>query len=85
MAFTSEEADKYLKQFTEFDWLTRNNTPWWTTSDVATNLGLGNAAVRAFCERGEIEGAIFYGNRIGWRIPRHGLIIFLANLKQNGS
>jgi hypothetical protein len=87
MPFIDEEisqAEAYLRSYPEFDWLTKNGQQWFRTQEVSDGLGIGEAAVRAICDRGEIDGAINYGKPIGWRMPRTGLIMYLAGLKRRG-
>lgn len=73
-----------MRQYPDYDWLTKSGLQFWTVSEVAKNLNIGPAAVRARCESGAFDGALFYGVQIGWRIPRSGLIVYLATLARDG-
>ncbi len=80
---TPEDAEHYLREFPEFTWLT-DVAPdfWYKITEVAASLRLGEAVVRNACARGDISGAINYGPRIGWRMPRRGLLLYCATKKQ---
>ncbi len=80
---TPEDAERYLREFPEFTWLT-DTAPdhWYKIIEVADALRLGETAVRNACMRGSINGAINYGPRIGWRMPRRGLLLYFAAKKQ---
>lgn len=82
---TPETAETYLKQFPEFNWLTNADPDhWFKVNEVADPLRIGESFVRNAADRGEIDGAINYGPGLGWRLPRRGLLIFFAQLKQQG-
>ncbi|MBA3822412.1 MAG: hypothetical protein H0X24_00750 [Ktedonobacterales bacterium] len=88
MPYTNDEiseAEQYLRGYPEFDWLTKSGQQWFKTQEVSDGLGIGEAAVRAICDRQEIDGAINYGKPIGWRMPRAGLFMYLATLKRRGA
>ncbi len=72
------EGEQVLAQFPEYRWLTSSGLQWWTVSEVADHLGVGKDVVRGWCERQEIPGAVLYGQQIGWRMPRSGLIVYCA-------
>jgi hypothetical protein len=38
-----------------------------------------NDCARRWCEDGLINGAAFYGEKLGWRMPRSGLLLYLAS------
>jgi hypothetical protein len=72
------EATAYLAQFPEYRWLTTGGLQMYRISDITPHLAVGEKAIAALCERGEIAGAVSFGTPIGWRIPRSGLIVWLA-------
>jgi hypothetical protein len=72
------EAERKLSQLPEYAWITGNPKPWWTVAEVAENLGIGPSAVRGWCEQGLIAGAVLYSRQLGWRMPRSGLVQYLA-------
>ncbi|HEV2459221.1 MAG TPA: hypothetical protein VGS80_12755 [Ktedonobacterales bacterium] len=72
-------AEALLDAIPEYHLLTRSPTPFWKVQQVAGPLGVTEHIVRNWCERGYIRGAIKYDDpQVGWRIPRSGLIVFLA-------
>jgi hypothetical protein len=77
---TLEEAENLLSRIPEYNWLTKDGTDWYKAEELATHLGIGEHAVRARCKDGSIHGATFYGEKIGWRIPRSGVILYLASI-----
>jgi len=80
-----DEALAYLNQYPEFDWLTKaDKQKWFKIDEVSGPLQIGDGFVRNACDRGDIDGAINYGPGLGWRMPRRGLLLFFAQLKQQG-
>jgi hypothetical protein len=75
-------AERLLAGIPEFAWLTGSKQQWWTVDEVSDKLGIGPAAVRSLIEHGDIAGAVLYGTRIGWRLPRSGLLVYLARLRR---
>lgn len=73
-------AEQTLRTIPEYRWLVNSEQPFWSSGNVAEHLAVSPTTVRLWCESGGIVGAAFYGGRIGWRMPRSGLIIFLAGL-----
>jgi hypothetical protein len=72
--------EQYLRDlnYPEDQWVL-GGQQWYTASEVADKLGLSDGGVRNMAERGEFPGAIQYPEkRTGWRIPRSGLIAFIA-------
>lgn len=56
---------------------------WYTAVEVAEHLGISDGGVRNLAERGEIPGAVLHDTkRIGWRLPRSGLISYLADQRR---
>lgn len=85
---TPEELERFEKSLSirpEYNWLTQNPSPWRNMSEVATGMGVSRQTIKSWCERGQIPGAIDYGQDIGWRMPRSGLIEFIANLQRGAS
>jgi hypothetical protein len=76
------EALDYLRQLSQYNWLTGNGLQWWTVPDVATALSVGETVIKRMCEDGTLIGAISYGAPLGWRIPRDALIIWLAGRRR---
>lgn len=77
-------AEQQLQAIPEYDWIARSGQQWFTVSEVATAMAVGKEAVRGWCERGLIAGAVMYGQQIGWRMPRSGLLLYLADLVRSG-
>jgi hypothetical protein len=75
---TVEQAQEILTKIPEYAWLTASSELWFTTGEVAAALRTSPATVRSWCERGAIAGASDYGGRIGWRMPRSGLLLYFA-------
>jgi len=73
-----DEREQRLHERPEHAWLFTPSDGWYNASQVARGLGLTRPTVAAMCKRGEIPGAIWYGDDIGWRMPRAGLIEFLV-------
>lgn len=78
------EAERILQATPEYDWLARSGQQWYTVAEVATAVAVSKALVRAWCERGQIAGAVLYGQQIGWRLPRSGLLLFFAEIVRGG-
>ncbi|MDE1904916.1 MAG: hypothetical protein KGH75_00515 [Rhodospirillales bacterium] len=71
-------AEALLRNIPEYDWLTKGGLQWWTIPQLAEHLPLGEAAIRARIR--EFPGAQDYGEKIGYRIPRSGVILYLARI-----
>jgi hypothetical protein len=78
-------AEQMLAAIPEYAWLVQSGKQFYTAAEVSAALGIGVGAVRALCERGDIAGAVLYGTQIGWRLPRSGLLLYLARLQQRGA
>lgn len=79
-------AEALLDAIPEYHWLTRSDAPIWRVQQVAGPLGVTEHIVRNWCEGGLIRGAIKYdASQVGWRIPRSGLLVFLAARMQGGA
>jgi hypothetical protein len=77
-----QEAERILAQLPEYGWLTSDSKSWWTVSEVAEHLEIGESAVRGWCEKGLIPGAVLHSRQLGWRIPRSGLMLYLADAQK---
>ena len=55
---------------------------WYATSEAAKYLGVSADVIRAAADRGAIPGAILHEARVGWRLPRSGLIHYLADQRR---
>lgn len=81
-----DRAERMLAARPEFAWLTGEEaSAWYRVSDVADEIGVSRETVRAWCERGTIPGAVFYGKEMGWRMPRSGLLEYFAGLRRGGA
>lgn len=78
------EAERILQTTPEYDWLARSGQQWYTVAEVATAMAVSKNMVRSWCERGQIAGAVIYGQQIGWRLPRSGLLLFFAEIVRGG-
>jgi transcriptional regulator with XRE-family HTH domain len=60
-------------------WLTAPGAPeMWTAAEVASHVGVTVTSVWRWCVSGAIPGATLSSRRAGWRLPRAGLLGFLA-------
>lgn len=82
---TPEAAEQALRHFPEYDWLTQSGQQWWAVTEIKEKLGIGEQAIRTRCENGMIPGAVNHGVAVGWRIPRRGLLMFVASLPRGGA
>ena len=76
------KAEAVLANRPEFSWLIENKAPWRNATDVANGAGVTRVTVNGWCERGLIDGAIYYEG-VGWRIPRSGLLEYFAGLQRD--
>lgn len=75
------EDEQYLRDlgYPQNDWVL-GGQQWYTISEVAEHLAISDEGVRKLVESGSMPGSLMHGiKRIGWRIPREGLIVYLAN------
>lgn len=79
-----EAAERLLRETPEYAWITESGQQWYTVSEVVEATTVAATTVRAWCDRGQIAGAVFYGQQIGWRMPRSGLLLFFASLARGG-
>lgn len=62
---------------------------WYRSSEVAEQLALSEDTVNRLADAGLIPGAILHGElgtgsrrRAGWRLPRSGLIVYMARIRR---
>jgi hypothetical protein len=72
-----EDAEARLN-LPEYQWLLGSTKPFWLVKEVADVLLISTNTVKKWCADGLVPGAVDFGSG-GWRIPRTGLIIFLAS------
>ena len=79
-----QAAEQLLAQWPEYACLTdeRGAKSWYNVAEIARGAGVSRDTARDWCEKGAIPGAIYYGPDIGWRVPRSGLIEYLAGLQR---
>lgn len=75
-----DTAERKLAGIPEYSWLTASRNEWWTVSEIAEHLRVGNKTVLAWCAG--IAGATKLSQQAGWRIPRSGLLVYLARLAE---
>ncbi len=57
---------------------------WYTALEAAEHLGVSDEYVRRLADKGAIPGAILHDvRRVGWRLPREGLIAYLATQRRH--
>jgi excisionase family DNA binding protein len=78
------EAEAMLARRPEYAWLTQGEN-WFNLSEVAAGMGISRDTVRKWCEEGKIPGAVNYGDKLGWRMPKSGLVEYFASLTQGKS
>jgi hypothetical protein len=71
-------AEAMLRTIPEYDWLTKSNKLFWRSSEIAEIFGIDSRTVIEWCTSGLIEGATGFGEKLGWRMPRSGLLLFFA-------
>jgi hypothetical protein len=54
---------------------------YYSTTDLASNLGLGIATIADYAKRGLFGKGAFKMHTLGWRIPQSGVDQFLAEKK----
>lgn len=72
------EAEAILRPIPEYDWLVRAGKQFWKGSEIAEVFGIDSRKVAEWCAAGLIVGATEFGEKLGWRIPRSGLLLFFA-------
>ena len=77
-------AEQTLRAIPEYAWLADSGQQWYTVAEVAEAVSIGKDVIRRWCERGLIANAVMYGQQIGWRLPRSGLLLFFAEIVRSG-
>src|SRR5262245_41069916 len=82
--FTVSNDEDYLRALArpEDGWVL-SGRQWYTALAVSEHLAVSDEYVRRLGERGQIPGAILHERRVGWRLPRAGLITYLAQLRRH--
>jgi len=78
------EAEAILRPIPEYDWLVRSGKQFWKGSEVADVFGIDSRKVADWCADGLIIGATEFGEKLGWRLPRSGLLLFFAERVTHG-
>lgn len=76
------EDEKYLRKlgYPQDEWAL-SGQQWYTALEVAKNLGISDEGVRKLAQMDKFPGAVLHSlQRMGWRIPREGVIHYLAQL-----
>ena len=74
------EDEVYLRALgvPEFAWVL-SDQQLYTAVELAEHMAMSDEAVRKLAASGAFPGAILHpNNRIGWRIPRSGVLNYLA-------
>jgi len=79
MIMTEDEAEQLLSQKRQYDWLTRSDIEFWTVQDIAGKLNVPESTVLGWIRSKLIEDVVFYTKQTGYRIPRLGLMKYLAS------
>ncbi|MBA3822629.1 MAG: hypothetical protein H0X24_01840 [Ktedonobacterales bacterium] len=79
------DAEALLRPIPEYDWLVRSGKQFWKGSEVAEVFGIDSRKVAEWCADGLIVGATEFGEKLGWRIPRSGLLVFFAERVKQGT
>lgn len=67
----------------EDHWITRDDRPWWKLSQLERQLfGMEAEALRQAVMRGEMPGGVLVNQQAGWRVPRGGVLQYLARIRQ---
>jgi hypothetical protein len=80
---TITEAEQLLADIPEYGWIVEATKQFWSSGDIAKHLSINAGTVRRWCEEGLLPGAVFYGEKLGWRIPRSGILLYLASLRSS--
>jgi excisionase family DNA binding protein len=77
--------EQYLRNldFPQDRWVL-SGQQWYTATEAAKYLAVSDEYIRNLAEQGAIPGAILHSaRRIGWRLPREGLIHYVAEQRRN--
>lgn len=86
--YAGDEA--YLRSlgYPEDAWLF-SGQKWYRTAEVAEEMAISEDTVNRLAEAGHIPGAVLHGElgsgsrrRTGWRLPRSGLIVYMARRRR---
>jgi len=72
------ESERLLQARPEYAWLFTTRKEWYNVAESARGLGVSRTKVTEWCKEKVIPGVIYYGEDVGYRIPRSGLIVFLV-------
>lgn len=82
---TPSEAEARLQAVPEYAWILANSNQWYSAVEVAKQLGVSSDVVSKWCRERRIPGAVQMERRIGWRLPRSGILVFLAELQDRAN
>jgi hypothetical protein len=85
MSETQTDDERYLRTlgYAEDAWVL-SGQQWYTAAEAAAKLGISHDAVSRLAETGAIPGALLHDvKRIGWRLPRSGLIAYVAHQRRH--
>jgi len=77
------EAEKILRSVPGYDWLLNDGRSFWTPQELEPFLGISFQTIRRWADAGVIPGSLNFGST-GIRIPRGGLMIYLAGKLTGG-
>lgn len=72
------DIERRLQAQPEYAWLFKPSDGWYNVAETARGLGVSRTKVTEWCKEKVIPGVIYYGEDVGYRLPRSGLIEFLA-------
>ena len=75
---TAQEAEQILRSTPGYDWLINDTRMFWSPAELEPFLSVSANTIRRWADSGLIPGAVDFGTT-GWRIPRAGLMIYLAS------
>ena len=84
-AETLEEAETYLRQkgVPEDAWVLNSGQLFYRVSEVEGKLfGLTGDAIRSLASSGQIPNAVQPSQQVGWRLPRSGIIYYIAQIRR---
>lgn len=77
------QAERALRAHPEYRWLWDSGLQWYRVSDIVKATDFTADTIEGWCKQGQIRHAAYFGQQIGWRIPRSGLILFFAQHDQH--
>jgi hypothetical protein len=81
-----DEAEAYLreKNLGEDRWILDEGQPWLKISQLGNHLfGLNAPTIGKLAEKGEIPHAALLSSQGGWRLPRSGIIYYIAQVRRS--